>query len=544
MFEFLFGARKRKKSRARRYNVPNSPCNRLKRKDCRAKSPKCSYVKRRGCRRGKGYGWMVIIQLPQVQAQISQQAQAAQAAAVAAGAPPEAQVVAAAAAAADTATENIIAANGTEADARAAAINAARKAAIAASQSLPSIERTRYVRNAVKAIQGGQSKAAPAVPTEAQVIAAAVKAATRVTRNAAADPNRPTYANIKAAAINAARSAAVETARPIPMNERRRSLRNAMKTVQEALDRGESRGAPSAPPLDGQEDTGEEIVYRPRPQQFGRRFRFGSVCTELRPQDGPTCMRYNVNGMYPCNWSGGQNSRCQKRSGGPVSYAKARAGTHGHYMDYAQATVPALATMVPPPQPPPVTQGLFPFAGFFPFDEERATPSAPPLDNEEDTGEEIVYRPRGRPVPSAPPLDSPQSSSWRSSPMSSPYFSGGGNSATDTGCKSIKDQRVCNGNANCSWLGGKVNACQRKRGTVKDSLVFYGPNVQFGKKRRRKGCKGRTKKLPAKIRKLCKRLKIKTTKRVGGRRVCKSIKTLMKQIKKRMKKSKKCRRRR
>jgi hypothetical protein len=319
--------------------------------------------------------------------------------------------------------------------------------------------------------------------------------------------------------------------------------------------------APSAPPLGvGEEETGEEIVYKPRTQQFGRRFRFGSVCTELRPQDPQTCMRYNVNGMYPCNWSGGQNARCQMRSGGPVTYNKARAGTHGHYMDYVQATVPALATMVAPPQPPPVTQG---FVGFFPFDEPRATPSAPPLDDEEDTGEEIVYKPRGKAVPSAPPASSwtsnpkaspsffspfsaaaPPASSWTSSPSASPSFFNP--FSVDSGCKSIKDPRVCNGNANCSWLGGKINACQRKRGTVKDSLVFYGPNVQFGKRRRRKGCKskGPTKKLPAKIRKLCKRLKIKTTKRVGGRRVCKSIKTIMKQIKKRMKKSKKSRSRR
>jgi hypothetical protein len=283
-------------------------------------------------------------------------------------------------------------------------------------------------------------------------------------------------------------------------------------------------------------------------------------------------------------------------------------------MDYVQATVPALATMVAPPQPPPVTQG---FVGFFPFDEPRATPSAPPLDDEEDTGEEIVYKPRGKAVPSAPPASSwtsnpkaspsffspfsaaaPPASSWTSSPSASPSFFNP--FSVDSGCKSIKDPRVCNGNANCSWLGGKINACQRKRGTVKDKLVFYGPNaafgkkrmynvkgspcnrltkrickgnanctytkrgcrrrsgtvkdklvyygpnLQFGKRRRRKGCKskGPTKKLPAKIRKLCKRLKIKTTKRVGGRRVCKSIKTIMKQIKKRMKKSKKSRSRR
>jgi hypothetical protein len=65
--------------------------------------------------------------------------------------------------------------------------------------------------------------------------------------------------------------------------------------------------------------------------------------------------------------------------------------------------------------------------------------------------------------------------------------------------------------------------------------------ASFGKKRkgsRRKGCKskGPTKKLPSKIRKLCKRLKIKTTKKVGRRRVCKSLSTIMKQIKKKMKK--------
>jgi hypothetical protein len=87
----------------------------------------------------------------------------------------------------------------------------------------------------------------------------------------------------------------------------------------------------------------------------------------------------------------------------------------------------------------------------------------------------------------------------------------------------------------------------RRKGTVTGSLVFEGPSVQFGKKRLRKksskSVKKAAKKLPAKIRKLCKRLKIKTTKQVGTRRVYKSIKILMKQIKMRMKKMKKTTRR-
>jgi hypothetical protein len=60
----------------------------------------------------------------------------------------------------------------------------------------------------------------------------------------------------------------------------------------------------------------------------------------------------------------------------------------------------------------------------------------------------------------------------------------------------------------------------------------------FGKKRRkiRRGCKSKRpmKKIPAKIRKLCKRLKIKTTRKVGSRRVCKTLSVLMKQIQKKM----------
>jgi endonuclease V-like protein UPF0215 family len=71
----------------------------------------------------------------------------------------------------------------------------------------------------------------------------------------------------------------------------------------------------------------------------------------------------------------------------------------------------------------------------------------------------------------------------------------------------------------------------------------------FGKKRRstykrktsrRKGCRSKgDKKLPAKIRKLCKKLKIKTTKKVGSRRVCKKLSVLKKQIARKLRKMKK-----
>ena len=57
----------------------------------------------------------------------------------------------------------------------------------------------------------------------------------------------------------------------------------------------------------------------------------------------------------------------------------------------------------------------------------------------------------------------------------------------------------------------------------------------FGKRRRRhrrRSCK----KIPAKILKMCKRLKIKTTRKVGNKRVRKTIKELMKQIKNKMRK--------
>jgi len=225
---------------------------------------------------------------------------------------------------------------------------------------------------------------------------------------------------------------------------------------------------------------------------FRRRFRFGSVCTELRPQDGPTCLSYKIDGMYPCNWSGGTNARCQKRSGGSVTRSQANQGKYGYYIDNSRM-----------PRPSPAAESPARIREMFPFLYNEYTPL--PSQN----------------IPSPPPMGSSYS--------------------TGSACKGL-NERICRGNPNCTYT---INGCVRRRGTVKGGLVFEGPSLQFGKKSRRKArkSKGVTKKLPAKIRKLCKRLKIKTTKRVGRRRVRKSIKTLMKQIRMRMKKMKQTTRR-
>jgi len=55
-------ASKRRASK-RRYNVPGSPCNKLRRRVCRS-SPNCTYVKGRGCRRRNGTRGGMIFEGP------------------------------------------------------------------------------------------------------------------------------------------------------------------------------------------------------------------------------------------------------------------------------------------------------------------------------------------------------------------------------------------------------------------------------------------------------------------------------------------------
>jgi hypothetical protein len=117
-------------------------------------------------------------------------------------------------------------------------------------------------------------------------------------------------------------------------------------------------------------------------------------------------------------------------------------------------------------------------------------------------------------------------------------------------CNRLK-KRVCRSNPNCSYTR---RGCRRRSGTVSRGLVYEGPSLEFGKRRktgrktrRRKTTRRRSgrkvhKKLPAKIRKLCKRLKIKCTKKVGSRRVYKRMSVLKKQIARKMRKMRRHRR--
>ena len=95
---------------------------------------------------------------------------------------------------------------------------------------------------------------------------------------------------------------------------------------------------------------------------------------------------------------------------------------------------------------------------------------------------------------------------------------------------------VCKSNPNCSYT---KRGCRRRRGTSK-GLVYQGPSLSsFGRRKARKVHKARrsrkVRKLPKKIVKLCRKLKIKCTKKVGKHRVQRSLTDLKRMIKKRMK---------
>jgi hypothetical protein len=70
--------------------------------------------------------------------------------------------------------------------------------------------------------------------------------------------------------------------------------------------------------------------------------------------------------------------------------------------------------------------------------------------------------------------------------------------------------------------------------------------LSFGRRRTRarKGCSGHKglKKLPASVRRMCRKYKIKTTKKVGKKRMCKSMAVIKKQLRRKMKSSKRSRR--
>ena len=485
----LFGARKKRKGcdrrkkscrRPRKYNVTGSPCNRLKKSECRSKKPGCAYVKKRGCRRGKGFAKIVGAgAVPVVNEQVANAGTEAAQAAAAAGAPIADQVMAAAAGAADASAANVESVGGSAEEQHQAAITAA---GVAANEAV---------------VQAGASRQQ------------SVEAVT-----------------------NAVRAVAAAEGEPVPTNVMSRIQENAVSStnlpyMNELRQRIAQRGV-------------VEFGRRRRSGLFGRRRRsglFGNAACKTLPRSGDneadirTCLNYQVNGMYPCNWSGGANNRCQAR---PSAVTHLYASTNGKYMSYVMAFNPALATMTPPPVPEPVAPSV-------PVQVRKNLTEICRNLSERDCGynancqwiggnrcqarrgteglNEIYYGPQGQ----APSLEFGKKVRRYN--------------VSGSQCNRLK-KRVCRSNPNCAYT---KRGCRRRSGTVSKGLVFEGPSLQFGKKRRKtvRRKKSSAKKPPAKICKLCKLLKIKTTKKVGGRRVYKKISDLKKQIKRKLKKVKK-----
>jgi len=532
----LFGLRKkrrcdrRKKScrRPRRYNVPGSPCNKLKRKTCRSKSD-CSYVKRRGCRRAKGFAKLVASgSVPVVNAQVAEAGADAAAAAAAVGAPIADQALAAAAAAADAAAANVASVGGTVKEETTAAIEAA---AVAAEQ-------------VVDAAGADPAQAAEIVNVAIQAIAAAPPPPP--------PPPPPKKGGVFTGGIgDLAAQAAAGRGKLRPVGPRTGSSYKSFMSQQDKL-------------LD-------ELKSKIKPVEFGRRRRyaFGNrECVDL-PRSGNlnvdigNCLNFrNAAGNYPCNWSGGANNRCQRRGTGPVSYAIA--STVGKYTSYVMAISPALATMTPPPPvvpvapvaPPPVTSGPRGMyncvgrdavsCGSNPNCQWQANAKPPRCVRR--AGHLTGTQYEGPMGPSDYNLSNAEIAASEASELmfGRRRFGKGGCGNTFmkrdpvtgkcvrksvTGLTKALGKKAGQG-AKIVGQGSLAAGRALGQGMYATANVMGSLASMFGKKRR--SVKHR-KKLPSKIRKLCRKLKIKTTKKVGNRRVYKTLKVLKKQIARKMK---------
>jgi len=311
----LFGLKKKKKHCDRRkkscrrstkkYNVTGSVCNKLKRKTCKS-TRGCNYVKKRGCRRAKGFAKIVASgAVPIVSKRIAMAAAAASGAAADVGAPIIDRAMAAAAAAADVAVTEVESVGGSSKDAREAAFAAAIPAAkhVVEEAGGSSKESMDHLRPELIKMVFSEAMAAPPAPPISIGNLAAEAAAGRSKLKKTAPRNSPVHSSVNPIAAAAAAKA---------------------KKMGVAMEFGRSR----------------------------TRFGFGSVCSTLLPKDINSCMNYQVDGMYPCNWSGGANSRCQQRPGGPVPYSMA--STVGKNMAYVMSITPSLIGMSPPPVEEPV----------------------------------------------------------------------------------------------------------------------------------------------------------------------------------------------
>jgi len=588
------GCDRRKKScrRPTRYNVAGSPCNRLKMRTCKSNRG-CNYVRRRGCRRARN--WRNIIAQPAVQNQIAQVAAQAAANAAENGAPIAQQAIMAGAAAADVAAANVLANGGTQANAQAAAIEAAQPVVADIIQQAGG--NAQDVAQAEQQVQQLLLEAPPQEPVLGPEDFAELpnQAPTReINDNIRADAsNRGTTAANEAAA-NA--QAAGNNANQILLAARNSGVA-AIKNYLQEQGIVSTQITPFLVEWKRDFQVQAAAFGRRRNFRFGnnfRRSRFGSVCSTLFPSNTSTCLNYNVNGMYPCNWSGGRNNRCQMRPGGSIPYS---ATGMGKYQSFVIAVVPGLAGVAAAPIPPPV-------GGLNGIDEEDVVAPVNAADirgiyecigrNQATCGgnpncnwQSGANSGRGRCVRQVGHLGGEQ----YQGPMLPSAFGKRLRRYNVSGspCNKLR-KRVCRSSPNCSYT---KRGCRRRSGTKSGAMVYEGPSLAFGSntgcksgdvkcirdfynqlnKSKAKPTSGNVRKLinsyekmnkigkrrkvkssrrksvrkpPAALLKRCRKYRIKTTIKRGKHRVYKSATVLKKLIKmkKMKKKSKVCRRRR
>ena len=538
LFGFLKRKRcdRRKKScrRPRKFNVAGSPCNKLKKKTCKSNRG-CSYVRRRGCRRAKN--WRNMIAQPDVQNQIAEVAAQAAANAAENGAPIAQQAIMAGAAAADVAANNVLANGGTQKDAQVAAIEAAQP--VVADIILQAGGNAQDVAQVEQQVQQLLLEAPPAPPTPQEPVLGPEEFAEMPYQAPAQDITD----NMKADASNMATTVA---------NNAAQAAASEGKNVKQILNAAQNAGSAEIKNYLESQGINEKAIrtfmlewrkeFKVQAAAFGRhnfrfgnnfrRSRFGSVCSTLLPSDTGTCLNYNVGGMYPCNWSGGRNNRCQMRSGGSIPYS---ATGMGKYQSFVIAVVPGLAGVAAAPIPPPVTaaemRGLYDCTG-----RTQASCGGNPNCN----WQSGANSGRGRCVRQAGYLGGEQ----YQGPMMPGAFGKRRRryNVAGSACNKLK-KRVCQSSPNCSYTR---RGCRRRSGTKSGAMVYQGPSLAFGKRRRKvKSTRRKVKstriksvrKPPAALLKRCRKYHIKTTKKVGKHRVYKSITVLKKLIK--MKKMKK-----
>jgi len=334
---------------------------------------------------------------------------------------------------------------------------------------------------------------------------------------------------------------------------------------------------------------------------FGRRrVRFGNVCKPFK--DTISCVTYrDLDGKFPCNWSGGSNNWCAKRPKA-VAYDEVIKGKYAAIIKsvITPPVAPAAAAAAPAVTQKTVSEvckgldqltcGQFGLCQWVSGDKLKrcqarrgyggknwegvlpgeavppsAVPTAAEVAAEEARG--LLFGRRRYNVPGS------RCNLKRKDCKVAEYCK-----YTRRGCRrkaGAKSLGLAFGKFNLSKLSNlaktaklpktadlkKLKAKLEKHANTLEKHYdtlneIASKGMSFGKKRRGRSRKVRKspkthadfrrmpKKLPAKIRKLCKKLKIKTTKKVGSRRVYKKLSVLKKQIAQKLRKLKKTTRRR